>query len=118
MPDIALDDLERVGPGGIGMRKVVGPHNVVLAPPFQVVSTDRVVEEAGIDLVVDKLAWVLRDRWRVLLAEAIVIVIPLLNDPGQPAAFVFDRDNFKLWIPLQNAVKDQLEETIGDIHEL
>src|SRR5215510_4560450 len=100
------------------MGKIVGPHDVVLAPPLQVMTADRIVEEAGIDLVVDKFAWVLRDRWRILLAEAIVIVIPLLNDPRQPAAFVFDRDDFKLWIPLQNAVKDQLEETIGDIHEL
>src|SRR5215813_12926761 len=66
-------------------------------------TADRIVEEAGIDLVVDKLAWVLRDRWRVLLAEAVVIIIPLLNDPGQPAAFVFDRDDFELWVPLDNA---------------
>src|SRR5262245_65872049 len=100
------------------MGKIVGPHDVVLAPPFKIMTADRIVEEAGIDLVVDKLTWVLRDRWRVLLAEAVVIIIPLLNDPGHPAAFVFDGDDFELWIALENAVKNQLEETIGDVHKL
>src|SRR5262245_28936435 len=80
-------------------------------------TANRIVEETGIDLVADKLAWVLRDRRRILLPEAVVIVVPLLNDPGQPAAFVLDRHDFELRISLEDAVKAQLEEAIGDVHE-
>src|SRR4249920_2310782 len=81
-------------------------------------TTNRIVEEAGIDLVMHKLARVLRDRRRILLPEAVVVIIPLLNDPGQPAAFVLYRHDSELRISLEDAVKDQLEEAIGDVHEL
>src|SRR4029434_3881519 len=81
-------------------------------------AANRIVEEAGIDLVMDKFAWVLRDRWRVLFAEAVVVIVPLLNDPGEPAAFVLYRHDVELRISLQDAVKNQLEEAVGDVHEL
>src|SRR6266542_6126386 len=81
-------------------------------------TTDRIVEEAGIHLITDKFTWVLGDRRRILLAEAVVVIVPLLNDPGQPAAFVLYRHDFELRISLEDAVKDQLEEAIGDVHEL
>src|SRR6266436_8826247 len=100
------------------MRKIVGPHNVVLAPPFQIMAADGIVEETGIHLVTDKLAGVFRDRWRILLAEAVVVVVPLLNDPGQPAAFVFYRYDLEFRIPFQDAIENQLEEAVGDVHEL
>src|SRR4030095_3087067 len=80
-------------------------------------TANRIVEETGIDLVADKLAWVFRNRRRILLAEAVVIVVPLLNDPGQPTAFVLDRHDFEFRISLEDAVNAQREAAIGDVHE-
>ena len=39
------------------MRKIAEPHTVVLAPPGQDVAADGVVEEGGVDLVVEVFAW-------------------------------------------------------------
>lgn len=53
--------LPRTGPEGIGpdrfaAREVVGPHAVVGAPPGQSVPADGVVEEGGVDLLVEVFA--------------------------------------------------------------
>src|SRR5215468_2750062 len=50
------DDLTRIGPSRITMREVVGPHAVVGAPPRQYVAADSIVEEGGVDLVVEVFA--------------------------------------------------------------
>jgi hypothetical protein len=50
------DDLTGIGPDRIAVREVVGPHAVVGAPPGQYVPADGVVEESGVDLLVEVFA--------------------------------------------------------------
>ena len=109
--------LREFGQVEFGCGKVVGPHDVVLAPKFQILAADVIVEEAGEDLIFDKAARIARERRRILFLEAIVIVVPLLKHPRHPAAFVFHRDDLELGISFENAVEDELEERVGDIHE-
>src|SRR6266540_1223269 len=118
MAKVAFDDFSRVGPGRIRMREVVRPHDVVLAPIFQIFAANVIVEEAGKYLIFDEAARIARERRGVLFLKAIVIIIPLLKHPGHPAAFVFHRDDLELRISFQYAVKNELKERVGDIHEL
>src|ERR1044072_194164 len=118
MAEVALDDLKRVGPGGIRVRKIVRPHDVVLTPELEIFTAHVIVEETGINLIFDEAARIARDRRRILLFEAIVIIIPLLKHPGHPAALVFYRNHFELGMALENAVENNLEEAIGDVHQL
>src|SRR5438034_2103969 len=87
--------------------------HIVLAPPFQVMTTDRIVEEAGINLIADELARVFRDGRRVHAAKTAIIVIPLLNHEWQPAAFILNGHNFQLRVSFQHAVKDQFKKSAG-----
>ena len=52
LPQIAGDNLTRIGPGRVAVREVVGPHAVVFTPPRQDMTADSIVEESGVDLVV------------------------------------------------------------------
>src|SRR5688572_26214873 len=100
------------------MGEVVGPHDIILAPPLQIVAADRIVEEAGIDLIAKVLAGILAEWGWISVAEAAVIVIPLLRDPGQPTRFVFYGNNLEPGIALQHAIENQLEKRVGDVHQL
>ena len=77
-----------------------------------------IVEEAGVNLIFDEAARIARDRRRVLLFEAIIIIIPLLKHPGHPAALVFYRNHFELGMALEDAVENNLKEAIRDVHQL
>ena len=77
-----------------------------------------IIEETGINLIFDEAARIARDRRRVLFFEAIIIIIPLLKHPGHPAALVFDRDNLEFGMPFENSVKDDLEQSVGNVHQL
>ena len=77
-----------------------------------------IVEEAGVNLIFDEAARIACDRRRVLLFETIIIIIPLLKHPGHPAALVFDRDNLEFGMPFENSVKDDLEQSVGNVHQL
>jgi hypothetical protein len=48
--EIAGYDFAGFGPGGVAVRKVVGPHAVILTPPRQDMTADGVVKERGVDL--------------------------------------------------------------------
>src|SRR5215203_6952731 len=58
MTKIALDNLDRVRPRRVGMRKVVGPHDVVLTPKRKVLAADMIVEKARENLLLDVAAWI------------------------------------------------------------
>src|SRR5690349_6681924 len=118
MAEVALDDLERVGPGGIRMRKIVRPHDVVLTPELEILAAYMIVEETGINLIFDEAARIARDRRRVLFFEPIVVIIPLLKHPGHPAALVFYGHYFELGVALENTVENDFKQTIGDVHQL
>ena len=45
-----------IGPDRFAVREVVGPHALVGAPPGQYVPADGVVEESGVDLLVEVFA--------------------------------------------------------------
>ena len=83
------------------MGEIIGPHNVVLPPKSQVLAADMVVKETGEDLVFDIAARVARKGRRILFLEAIVIVVPLLEDPRHPTGFVFHRDDLELGISFE-----------------
>src|SRR6267143_2462164 len=100
------------------MGKIVRPHYVILAPPFQVAPADRIVEEAGKDLIADELARVAGDGRRVLAAEAPKVVIPLLDHEGEPARFVFHGDELEFRVSLQHTVENEIEKLVGDVGEL
>src|SRR3989449_9893400 len=100
------------------MGKIVRPHYVILAPPFQVAAADRIVEEAGKDLIADVLARVLGERRRVLAAEAAKGIIPLLDHEGEPARFVFHGHELEFRVPLQHAGEKEIEKRVGDVGEL
>src|SRR5262249_47038876 len=118
MAEVALDDLKGVGPGGIRMGKIVRPHDVVLTPELEILAAYMIVEETGINLIFDEAARIARDRRRVLLFEAIVIVVPLLKHPGHPAALVFYGHNLELGVALEYAVENNFKQPIGDVHQL
>src|SRR5690242_3292586 len=100
------------------MGEIIGPHDVILSPPLQTVTRHRIVEKTGIDLIVNVFAWVFCERRGIHALEAPVIVIPLLNDPWNPADFIFDSYNFQLRVAFQDSVENQLEESVGDIEQL
>ena len=66
--EIPGDDLTGIGPDRIAVREVVGPHGVVGAPPGQYVPADGVVEESGVDLLVEVFAADFLDRQALALS--------------------------------------------------
>ena len=68
-----------MGPSGVAMRKIIGPHAVVLTPPRQNVTADGVIEECRVDLVVEVFAGKFLDEQALALrAVAFEVIIPLL----------------------------------------
>src|SRR5688572_8404865 len=118
MAKITLNNLQRIRPSRIRMGEVVGPHNIFLAPPLEIVTAHGIVEEAGIDLIAKVFARVLAEWRGISVAEAPVVVIPLLRDPGQPTRFVLDGNNLEPGIALQHAIENQLEKRVGNVHQL
>src|SRR5712691_7032435 len=100
------------------MGKIVRPHYVILAPPFQVAAADRIVEETGKDLIADVLARVFGERRRVLAAEAAKVIIPLLDHEGEPARFVFHGHELEFRVSLQHAVENEIEKRVRDVRKL
>ena len=94
------------------MRKVIRPHDVVLAPMFQILAANVIVEEAGKDLILDEAARITGDRWRILFLETIVIIIPLLKHPWHPAALVFNPDQLEVGGSCDYSVKKYLENRV------
>src|SRR5439155_13825683 len=91
---------------------------IVLAPPLEIPAADRIVEEAGKDLVADELARVAGDGRRVLSAEAAKVIIPLLDHEGEPAGFVFHGHEPEPRVALQHAVENEIEKRVRDVREL
>ena len=90
---VAGDNLPRIRPGGIAVRKIVGPHAIVFAPPRQNMSADGVVKESCVDLVMKVFAWRFFDgQTFALSAVAFEVVVPLFQNKGNSAQLVFDQD--------------------------
>lgn len=90
---VAGDDLPRIRPGGIAVRKIVGPHAIVFAPPRQNMTADGVVKESCVDLVMKVFAWRFFDGQTFALGTvAFEVVVPLLQNKRNPAQLVFDQD--------------------------
>ena len=91
---------------------------VVAGLAIAILAADVIVEKAGENLILNEAARIACEgRW-ILLFEAIVIIVPLLKHPRHPAAFVFYRNDLELGISFKNAVMNDLEERVGDIHQL
>src|SRR5882762_4553692 len=112
MTQVARDDVPRVRPGRVRVRIVVRPHAVVDTPPIETVASYGVVEERAVDLAVEVEAWRLRDRRRVRLAEAAVVVVPLLEEEGNPADLVLNVHDLELRETLEDAVENHVEEGV------
>ena len=100
------------------MRIVIGPHAVVLTPPFETMPRHGVSEERPIDLTVEIFAGVFRNRRRIHTLESVVVVIPLLQHKRHPTDLVLHTDESKLRVALQNSVKDKLKKSIRNLLEL
>ena len=88
------DNLTRIGPGRVAVREIIGPHAVVGAPPRQDMTADGVVEESGVDLVVEVFAGEFFDGQALALgAMPFEVVVPLFQDKRNPAKLVLDEDN-------------------------
>src|SRR5207247_6322535 len=99
-------------------RIVIGPHAVVLTPPFETMPRHGVTEKRPIDLAVEIFTGVFRNRRRIHTLESIVIVIPLLQHKRHPTDLVLHTDESKLRVALQNSVKDKLKKSIRNLLEL
>ncbi len=74
------------------MGIVVRPHAVVHAPPCQIVGSDGVVEKGRVNLAVEVLTGFLVDGQRRDWTMAAEVLVPLLEDIGQPTNLIFHED--------------------------
>src|SRR5687767_3912892 len=102
-----------MGPGSVAVRKVVGPHAVVLTPPRENMTADGVIEESRVDLVVEVFTGKFFDEQPLPLgAKAFEVVVPLLQDKRNPAQLVFDEHNFEFRKTFEHTGIDQVIEAI------
>src|SRR5918994_895610 len=107
-----------MGPCGVAMRKIVGPHAVVLTPPRQNMTAHGVIEERRIDLVVEVFAGKFLDEQTLAVcAKSFEVVIPLLQDKWNPAKLILDQDNLELGETFEYAGIDQVIEAIDRLKQ-
>jgi len=71
------------------VREIIGPHAVVGAPPRQDMAANRVIEESGVDLVVEVFAGKFFDGQTLPLgAMPFELVVPLFQDKRNPAKLI------------------------------
>src|SRR5918995_2966472 len=102
-----------MGPGSVAVRKIVGPHAVVLTPPREDMTANGVIEKSRVDLVVEVFAGKFFDEQPLSLgAKAFEVVVPLLQDKRNPAQLVFDEHNLQLREPFEHTGIDEVIEAI------
>src|SRR5688572_624745 len=107
-----------MGPSGVAVRKIVGPHAVVLPPPRENMTANRVIEESCIDLLVEVFAGTFLDEQALALgAMAFEVIVPLLQDKRDPAQLVFHKNDFKFGEAFEHAGIDQVVEAIHRLKE-
>jgi hypothetical protein len=115
MPEVSLDNVSRIGPGGVLMGKVAGPHAVFDAPPIEVILSYRIFEESIVNAVLYKgdvnlppkiLAGLHSNGKRFDFICPPVVIVPLLQHERNPANLILHDDDFQSRIALQNSVKD------------
>ena len=90
VPHVPGHHLTGMGPGGIAVGIVTGPHAVVNAPPRQRVAANRIVEKGRVHLAMEVLARQLFEREAGAVdAVAFEVIVPLLQDKRDPANLVF-----------------------------
>src|SRR4029077_18833372 len=100
------------------VRIVVGPHTVVLTPPFETMARRSVTEKRPVDLSVEIFVGIFRDRRRIHALEPVVIIIPLLEHERHPSDFILDANEPELGISVQDSIENQFKKRIDDFLEL
>ncbi len=81
-------------------------------------TADGVVEESGVDLVVEIFAGEFFDLQTLALgAVPFEIVVPLLQDKRNPAELVLDQDDLELGETLEDARIDQVIEAVDRLEQ-
>src|SRR6266540_1854587 len=81
-------------------------------------TADGVVEESGVDLVVEVFAGEFVDGQPLALrAMALEVVVPLLQNKRNPAKLVFDEDNLEFGETLEHAGIDQFVEAVNRLEQ-
>src|SRR6187397_3018689 len=102
-----------MGPGSVAVRKIVGPHAVVLTPPRQNMTADGIIEESRVDLVVEVFARTFFDEQPLSLgAKTFEVVVPLLQDKRNPTQLVFNENNFEFGETFEHTGIAQVIEAI------
>src|ERR1700722_20662310 len=97
------------------MRVVVGPHQVIVAPPRELARAREVLEPRAVDVFGEDLARQARDSQIFFGPEAFEIIVPLLENERQPAAFAFCEDDAQLRMAIEAAREKEAEERVDRV---
>ena len=85
------------------------PHHVNCRVP------EAVFKPRAIHVLVENVAGQPLDAERLFLAEALVVVVPLLQNERQPAALALGEDDPQLRVTFEHAREDHIEERVDGV---
>ena len=75
---------------------------------------DVILEERAIDMLVEDLAGLARDRHRLVATEALEVIIPLLQQERQPADLALGQQQPQLGVAVERAREDEIEQRVRE----
>src|SRR5580700_2807959 len=106
--EMILHNLPRMREGHVEVRIIVGPHAILLTPPWEEAGAHIILKERAVDVLVEDFARLALDRQLAIAAEALEIVVPLLEQERQPADLAFGHQQAQLWIAVERAGEDEI----------
>src|ERR1700691_6162079 len=95
--------------GHVEVRIIVGPHAILLAPPWEEAGSDVILQERAIHMFAEDFARLSLDRHRAIATEALEVVIPLLQQEGQPADLAFGHQQAQLGMAIERTGGDEIK---------